>query len=47
MICDQVKLIMSRNHAEGSVEVQIIKNNAEEGGLVGSDDVVRCALPVH
>lgn len=45
-ICDQVKLVMSRNYAGGSGEVQIVKNNPEEGGLVGSDEAVRCAVSV-
>lgn len=46
MIYDYVKLVMSRNCAGGSGEVQIVKNNPEEGGLVGSDEVVRCVLSV-
>lgn len=47
MIDDPVKLVKSRNCTEGGVEVQLVKNNPEEGGLVGSDKVVRCVLSVR
>lgn len=47
IIYDQAKLVINRNCAERSVEVQVVKNNPEEGGLVGSDEVVGCVLSVH